>query len=131
MATGFNTGPDGDILLQRSPDGKTWELPCIPLELGERIDRTLVRGIRYTIGVKIDVERLVGVYSPGEAVCGPSALRPLSLLFLCRDQEDVTLGGRPSSREVAFFPGENLPVLAGRHDLLIRDARIGSDGTIF
>lgn len=99
IATAFITGPGGGILLQRSPDGKTWKLPCVPLELGERIDQTLVRGIHHTIGVKITVVRLIGVYSNEEAVFGLSAVKPLFLLFLCMDEEGVTLeDARPPGR---------------------------------
>jgi len=131
IATAFINSPHEGILLQRRPDGKTWELPCVPLELGERIDQTLVHGIRRAIGMKIAVERLIGVYSNDEAVFGLSAVKPLFLLFLCKDEEGVNLGRRPSAREIALFPPDNLPVVAECYNLLIRDARSGSDGTIF
>jgi ADP-ribose pyrophosphatase YjhB (NUDIX family) len=131
IAVAFITGLHERIMLQKSPDGRTWELPSVPLELGERIDQTLMHGIRRAIGLRIAVQRLIGVYLNDEAVFGLSAVKPLFLLFQCTVNGYVDSKDLPESCTTAIFSPDNLPVVAECHNPLIRDALRDLDGTIF
>ncbi len=101
-----------EILLQRREDTGEWGLPGGIMEIGERIDQTLVREVAEETGLQVEPVRLVGLYSdPVWAFTYPNGDRsqPVVACFEAR-----IVGGRlqadgVESLEVGFFPLDRLP----------------------
>jgi ADP-ribose pyrophosphatase YjhB (NUDIX family) len=75
------------VLLVRKDGDDGWSLPGGMMELGERIDRTVVTEIAEQTGLGVESVQLVGVYSDSRApVCDPQGnrLKQVTALFNCR-----------------------------------------------
>jgi len=114
----------GEVLLTRRADNGRWCLPGGHLDYGETVSQCAVREVYEETGLRVEVERLVGVYSrpipAGEGVPNPTHIVMLS--FLCRP-----VGGELALNdevtEVRFFPPDALPPdLWSWHRLRIEDA---------
>ncbi|MFZ4296915.1 NUDIX hydrolase [Streptomyces cinereoruber] len=68
---------DGRLLAIRRADNGTWELPGGVLELGETPQEGVVREVFEETGVRVEVERLTGVYKN-------LARGIVALVFRCR-----------------------------------------------
>ncbi len=53
----------GRVLLIRGTDNGEWALPAGGMELGERIDQTVVNEVYEETGLRVEPARLIGVYS--------------------------------------------------------------------
>jgi len=53
----------GRILLQQRGDTCDWSLPAGAMEIGERVDQTIIREVREETGLEVKPTRLVGIYS--------------------------------------------------------------------
>jgi ADP-ribose pyrophosphatase YjhB (NUDIX family) len=116
----------GQILLQRRSDNGRWGLPGGSVEIGESVAEAIRREVVEETGFRIEVGRLVGVYSdPALQVVrypGGSVVHYISILFECR-----IVGGAPATSaetlEVGFFPPGALPEsLLPMHRIRIEDA---------
>lgn len=116
----------GEILLQRRDDNGEWGLPGGIMEVGERIDQTLVREVEEETGLQVEPVRLVGLYTdPAWTFTYPNGDRsqPVVACFEAR-----IVGGRlqadgVESLEVGFFPLDRLPEpLDPRWRIRIEDA---------
>ncbi len=115
------------LLVQRADDG-SWALPAGGMDIGERIDRTVVREMREETGLDVKAQRVIGVYSgPLFAHTYPNGdqIHIVTTLFACR-----VVGGslQPDGNEIAaarFFPPTALPPLAPRQSLRIRAGLTG------
>lgn len=102
----------GAILLQRREDNGEWGLPGGIMEIGERIDQTLIREVAEETGLQVEPTRLVGLYTdPAWTFTYPNGDRsqPVVACFEAR-----IMGGRlqadgVESLEVGFFPLNRLP----------------------
>ena len=121
----------GHVLLQRRGDTGGWGIPGGGMELGERVDQTVINEVREETGLAVEPVRLVGVYSDEDFWVryphGDEA-KVASACFLCR-----VIGGslRPDgveTLELRYFPPDNLPAMARRHERRIRDALAGKAG---
>ena len=109
---------DGQVLLIRRGDTGDWSIPGGGMELGERIDRTVVDEVREETGLKVWPGRLIGLYSSGRywiAYPNGDQVKVASALFQCE-----IIGGelRPDgveALEARFFPVDQLPPLAERY----------------
>ena len=119
----------GEILLQRREDNGEWGLPGGIMEIGERIDQTLVREVWEETGLEVEPLRLTGLYTdPAWTFTYPNGDRsqPVVACFEAR-----IIGGRlradgAESLEVRFFPPDRLPEpLDPRWRIRIEDARAG------
>ena len=124
----------GRILLQRRGDTGDWGLPAGAMELGERIDQTIVREVYEETGLEVKPTRLVGVYSGREfrfTYPNGDQVNVVSTLFDCR-----IVGGRlqadgVESLEVRFFAPDALPPLLPRHVRRIQDTLAGREEAVF
>jgi ADP-ribose pyrophosphatase YjhB (NUDIX family) len=116
----------GWILLQRRSDNGRWGLPGGSVEIGESVAEAIRREVVEETGFRVEVRRLVGVYSePALQVvryAGGSVVHYISTLFECR-----IVGGAPATSaetlEVAFFSPQALPEsLLPMHRIRIEDA---------
>lgn len=85
--TGFVRDDAGQVLLVRVSD-RGWEMPGGQVELGEDLPTALTREVEEESGCRVEVERLIGVYSK---LTEPSMVL---LLFRC-----AYLGGDAHARE--------------------------------
>jgi 8-oxo-dGTP diphosphatase len=110
----------GLYLLARRRDNGWWNLVGGGLERGETIEVGLAREVLEEIGVSVQIERLVGVYTkPGK--------HEVALVFNCHLSASVeSPHATEETAEVAWFLPNNLPSdLMPRHRERIQDAVLG------
>lgn len=117
----------GRILLTKRQDNGLWCLPGGHMDLGEMVQETAIREAEEETGLKVEIERLVGVYSmpyPGYRYEDPRK-QIVVVTFICRKvggelrlSEETTDYGyySPTELPVAMLPG---------HEIRIRDALKG------
>ncbi len=109
---------EGRLLLANRADGRGWCLPGGYSDAHEPPKETVVREVREEVGLEVEVEGLLGVYS----VTQRSGGKIVAITFFCR-----AVGGEARTSdetiEVAWFPEEALPSpLFGAHPVRIADA---------
>ncbi len=116
----------GRILLQCRSDFRKWGLPGGSVEVGETVERAVIREVREETGYEAQLVRLVGVYSDPAFTTtrypNGDLVHYVSLTFECR-----IVGGRPrmdsESTAMAWFSPDDLPAdLLEDHRPRIRDA---------
>ncbi len=111
----------GSVLLikrRREPFEGKWALPGGFVEYGETTEEAVKRETAEETGLRVQVERLVGVYSdPDRDPRGHS----ITVAYLCN-----VVGGEEKAgddaREVRWYQVEKLPDLAFDHRRIIEDA---------
>lgn len=120
-------GEQGKVLLTRREDNGLWCLPGGHMDLGEMVTDTVIRETEEETGLKVEVERLVGVYSmpyPGFVYANPRK-QIVVATFVCRP-----VGGElrlsNETTDIKYFDPNDLPrdMLPG-HDMRIWDALSG------
>jgi 8-oxo-dGTP diphosphatase len=122
---------DGRVLLAHRRDIDWWNLPGGGMEMGETVEEAVCREVREETGLKVQVERLVGVYSKPQK-------QEIVLTFRC----NVTGGelqATEESRACVYFspaalPRNTLPkhrqriedALINQEDAVLRDQRTSS-----
>jgi 8-oxo-dGTP pyrophosphatase MutT (NUDIX family) len=118
--------PDGRVLLQRRSDNGLWGVPGGGVELGETLHAAIVREVLEETGLRVAVERLIGVYSDPtfQVVRYPDGNVPqyVTMLFVCR-----MLGGSfqtcHETLELQYFDPSKLPDdLVSTHRIYLEDA---------
>ena len=116
-----------EILLMRRSDNGHWGLPGGYVERGESVAQAVAREVREETGVRIEVGRLIGVYSdPGRQVIEYADGRRVHAVNLCF--EAFSLGeGEPTTPEetlaTAYFPHDGLPSpFVPIHAIRVQDA---------
>lgn len=104
------TNQDGEILLQKRPNGRSmaglWEFPGGKVEIGETPESALVREVQEELGVKISPENLIPLTFASEPLAGK---RLLLLLYMC---EHWTGEARAlESPEIAWVCPADMPAL--------------------
>jgi len=115
----------GAILLVRRTDDGTWTLPGGTMELGERIDQTVIREVEEEAGLQVQPDRLAGLYSgPAFFHTYPNGdpVHVVLAVFACH-----TLGGelradQIETRQARFFPPTRLPPLSLAQRICVEDA---------
>jgi len=133
-AAAFVQDDAGRVLLQQRGDTGEWGLAAGAVELGERIDQTVINELREETGLEIEPTRLIGIYSDDDCwVTYPNGdqIKVVSALFQGR-----VIGGclRPDgveSLQVRFFSPEALPPLSGWYLRRVRDGLAGREGVVF
>lgn len=109
----------GIVLIRREnpPYQGRYALPGGFVEVGETVEDAVVREAREETGLKIDIKRLVGVYSdPSRDPRG----HVVSICYLADGHGELQSGSDARSAEV--FPLDRLPELAFDHARMINDA---------
>lgn len=116
----------GRILLIRRMDDGLWCLPCGWLEPNESPEEGAVRETWEETGLRVAVERLVGVYTrrPADGF-GPHTA--VGILYLC-----AVVDGAPTPRqectEARYWPIPEVPGWHEQHATFARDARAAWQG---
>lgn len=104
LAAGVIVTLGGGIVLARrgiEPRAGTWGFPSGYVDRGERIEDAAAREVREEVGLLVNVERLVGVYSyPG---------RPVAVVVFAGRVTGGKLAAGQETREVATFRPAEIP----------------------
>ncbi len=116
----------GEILLQRRSDNGLWGLPGGSVEIGETVGQAIVREVEEETGLRVEVERLIGVYSDPalQIVRYPdgNVVHYISTLYACRILEG-SLRTCAETLELGYFDPGALPAnLVPMHRIRIADA---------
>jgi len=110
------------ILLQRRRDNNLWSLPGGAMELGESIAQTVMREVQEESGLRVELVRLVGVYTDPRHLIAYSdgeVRQQFSICFACR-----VIGGElrrsDESTEIGFFAPEELKDLSIQPSIRLR-----------
>jgi ADP-ribose pyrophosphatase YjhB (NUDIX family) len=133
-AAAFVRDETGRVLLQRRGDTGDWGLPGGGMELGERVDQTVVNEVREETGLEVEPVRMVGAYSDdGFWIVYPNGdqVKVVSMLFECRVVGGQLRADGVESLEVRFFSPDALPPMLERHAIRIQAGLAGGEEVIF
>jgi 8-oxo-dGTP pyrophosphatase MutT (NUDIX family) len=125
---------DGRVLLQRRGDTADWGLPGGAVELGERVDQTVVNEVREETGLEVEPLRIIGVYSDDDfwlTYPNGDQVKIVSTLFECQIVGGQLQADGVESLDVRFFAPDALPPLPKRHARRVRDGLAGNEEIIF
>lgn len=105
----------GNILLQRRADKNQWGFPGGAIEVGESLEKALIREIKEETGLSVRANKLLGVYSKYEdSYPNGDIAQPITHLF----EVDV-IGGEITHRneetlELKYFSIDDFPPLVNQ-----------------
>jgi 8-oxo-dGTP pyrophosphatase MutT (NUDIX family) len=102
----------GRILLQKRADDKTWGLPGGIMELGERIDQTVIREVKEETGLTVKPVELVHVFSDENFnVTYPNGDQTKSVvaLFRCEIESGKLIIDPEETSELKFLRNNEFP----------------------
>jgi ADP-ribose pyrophosphatase YjhB (NUDIX family) len=117
--------PDGRILLHRRTDNELWSIPGGGMEIGETIAETIVREVTEETGLKVEPERLVGIYTNPRHVVAyddGEVRQQFSICFACRIVGGQLLERADESLEVGFFSPEQIEAMTMHPSIRLRIA---------
>jgi 8-oxo-dGTP pyrophosphatase MutT (NUDIX family) len=123
----------GRFLFQQRGDNGQWGMPGGAMELGERIDQTLVREVREETGLEVEPVRLIGLYSdPSYTITYPDGNRTQVVVafFDCRVLGGSLQADGRETLDLAYFTPDETPPLLPRWKVRIADALAGQTETI-
>ena len=111
---------DSIVLIKRlnPPFEGMWALPGGFVDLDETVEEAVVREVEEETGLKVKVDKLVGVYS--DPMRDPRR-HTISVCFLCGKVGGVLKAGS-DSKKAAWFKLDALPKLAFDHKEIVNDA---------
>jgi 8-oxo-dGTP pyrophosphatase MutT (NUDIX family) len=133
-ATALVRDEAGRVLLQRRGDTADWGLPGGAVELGERVDQTVIHEVREETGLEVEPVRVIGVYSDDDfwlTYPNGDQVKIVSVLFECRVVGGQLQANGVESLDVCFFAPDALPPLPKRHARRVRDGLAGNEEAIF
>ena len=118
---------DGRVLLEHRSDNGFWGMPGGAVDIGESVEQAVKREVLEETGLRVEVKRLVGVYSDPRqhniaSYPDGNVLQGVSFLFEC-----VRKGGElrmsDESTDLGYFDVNELPEkMLLSHELRISDA---------
>jgi ADP-ribose pyrophosphatase YjhB (NUDIX family) len=130
----FVQNDDGHILLHRRSDNGRWGLPGGAIELGERVDQTVINEVFEETGLHVEPTKVIGIYSDERfRLTYPHGdkVKIVSTLLACRIVGGQLKADGKESLEVGFFPPEALPPLPDFHAIRVRDGLGGQQEAFF
>lgn len=117
--------PEGRILLHRRTDNQLWSIPGGGMEVGETIAETIIREVEEETGLKVEPERLVGIYTNPRHVVAyddGEVRQQFSICFACRIVGGQLLDHADESLEVGFFTPEQIEAIPMHPSIRLRIA---------
>ena len=123
--------PGGELLLMQRSDNARWGLPGGYVELGESVAAAAAREVYEETGVRVEIGRLVGVYSdPARQVIAYADGRRVHAINLCFEARATGSGTATTPHETlatGYFAANALPApFVPIHEIRIRDALTGA-----
>ena len=118
---------DGRVLLEHRTDNGFWGMPGGGVDVGESVEQAVKREVLEETGLRVEVKRLVGVYSDPRqhniaSYPDGNVLQGVSFLFECA-RKDGELRMSRESTDLGYFDVNELPEkLLLSHELRISDA---------
>ena len=117
----------GEVLLERRSDNGFWGLPGGAVEIGESVEEAIIREVFEETGLRVTVERLIGIYSnPNHYTIAsyPDGMlvQHVTTAFVCR-RNGGELRISEESTDIGYFDVEAMPentMLS--HSIRVRDA---------
>jgi ADP-ribose pyrophosphatase YjhB (NUDIX family) len=109
---------DDRLLIVRRSDDGTWSLPGGMVELGERIDQTVISEVREETGLEIEPVRLIGVHSNADYIVRfphGDVVKAASCLFRCRITGGTLEVDQDEIIDARFCKKDELPDLPTRY----------------
>lgn len=112
-ANGIIFNERGEVLLHRRSDNGLWALPGGSVEIGESVEKCVVREVFEETGLRVAVKRLVGVYSDPKhysimSYPNGAVVHYVALLFECeRKSGEVRISDE--STDIGYFQVDRLP----------------------
>jgi mutator protein MutT len=103
------TNDAGEILLQRRTDNQLWALPGGKMDIGETLEQAIVREVCEETGLRVEPERIVGIYSDPKHVFAYSdgeVRQEFSICLACRIVGGEVHVSEESSAVRFFSPAE-------------------------
>ncbi len=121
----------GELLLMQRSDNAHWGLPGGYVELGESVADATAREVYEETGVRVEIGRLVGVYSdPARQVIEYADGRRVHAINLCFEARATGSGTATTPDETlatGYFAANALPApFVPIHEIRIRDALTGA-----
>jgi ADP-ribose pyrophosphatase YjhB (NUDIX family) len=116
---------EGRILLHHRTDNELWSIPGGGMEVGETIAETIVREVAEETGLKVEPERLVGIYTNPRHVVAyddGEVRQQFSICFACRIVGGQLLDRADESLEVGFHSPEEIEVMPMHPSIRLRIA---------
>ena len=117
----------GQVLLERRSDNGFWGLPGGAVEIGESVEQAVKREVMEETGLRIEVKRLVGVYSDPRrhnisSYPDGNVTHWVTVVFQCvRVDGEVRMSDE--STDIGYFDVNELPEnMLLSHELRISDA---------
>ena len=123
----WSDGPGSALLLMQRSDNESWGLPGGYVEIGESVVTAAAREVLEETGVRVDVGRLVGVYSDPrvQVIAYPDGRRvqAVNLCFEARPLGNEAPSTPHETLATGWFAAHLLPApLVPIHQIRIRDA---------
>jgi ADP-ribose pyrophosphatase YjhB (NUDIX family) len=121
------------ILLTRRDDNGRWCLPGGHMEVGESVAEACAREVEEETGLRVQVQRLIGVYSSPHMLLTYADGNRYQIVALCFEAEvkDGELGLSDETTEVGYFTVAEIEMMdvMEHHRPRIRDAVSGQKET--
>ena len=117
--------PEGRILLHRRTDNQLWSIPGGGMEIGETIAETVVREVEEETGLKVEPDRLVGIYTNPRHVTeytDGEVRQQFSICFACHPVGGQLVERADESLEVGFFSPEQIEAMPMHSSIRLRIA---------
>ena len=104
--------PRGSVLMVRRADNGQWSMPGGAMELGERVDVTLVRETEEETGVRVEPERLEGVLAGRDfqfTFVNGDRIQAVTAFFTCRIVAGALAPDGAEVTELRYFDRKALP----------------------
>jgi 8-oxo-dGTP pyrophosphatase MutT (NUDIX family) len=122
----------GEVLLELRSDNGFWGLPGGAVDVGESVEQAVKREVMEETGLRIDIKRLVGVYSDPRhqaisAYPDGQIVQHVTTAFECtRDGGELSMSDE--STDIGYFDARALPEnTLAPHAQRIRDALANRD----
>jgi ADP-ribose pyrophosphatase YjhB (NUDIX family) len=104
------------------------------VQLDETPAATVVREVQEETGLRVEVMRLIGLYSGSEfewTYPNGDQARIISAFFACRVLDGVLVPDNEEFVALSYFERSNLPTLMPRYVRMLRDAFAGHSDAVF
>lgn len=124
----------GYVLLGRRSDVMLWAPPSGVVQLGETPARTIVREVEEETGLKVTVDRMIGLYTGQDfewTYPNGDQAQIVSAFFACRAVSGTLTPDRSEFVDLRYFAPDAFPPLLPRCVRMLQDALSGRTDTTF